>query len=75
MKLQNPSIAFLILIAAAAVFAVVVGMISYNNISSLDKQRTEFKIEKIQQMLDILEKDFSEEYNRYLERKIGRAHV
>ena len=68
MKLQKPSIAFLILIAAAAVFAVVVGMISYNNISSLDKQRTEFKIEKIQQMLDILEKDFSEEYNRYLER-------
>ena len=68
MKIRKPTIAFLILIAAASVFAVVVGMISYNNISNLDKQRTEFKIEKVQQMLYILEKDFSTEYNRYLER-------
>ena len=68
MKIRKPTIAFLILIAATAVFAAVIGMISYNNISSLDKQRTEFRLEIVQQMLDILEKDFSAEYDRYLER-------
>ena len=68
MKIRKPTMAFLILIVATAVFASVIGMISYSNISSLDKQRTEFRLEKVQQMLDILEKDFSAEYDRYLER-------
>ena len=68
MKIRKPTIAFLILIAATAVFAAVIGMISYNNISSLDKQRTEFRLEIVQQMRDILEKNFSAEYDRYLER-------
>lgn len=68
MKIRKPIYSFLLVIVLTAAFAAGIAALSIKMYNDRDRKRNEIKIERIQQMLDSLEKDFSDEYNRYLDK-------
>lgn len=68
MKIRKPAYAFLLLIVLSALFAAGIGALRLDTIFRREQVRTEFKIEKIRQMLALIEKDYTTEYNRFLKR-------
>ena len=68
MKIRKPGVAFLILIMLSALYVAVIFLFSYKDIYEREQKRNDLKNERIKQMLNLINVEFSEEYDRHLNR-------